>query len=190
MRRAQAMAAEHPDWWFPFQYGNEANPRAHYEGTGPEIWRDVPEVTHFIAGLGTAGTLMGCGRFLKERNPDVKVWAIEPPAGEMVDGLKNIDEGFIPPVFLDNDGYELLDRRLIVRPRESIEYTRRLIDAGVFAGISTGAVAAAAARCAREIDEGAVVFVAADGGWKYLSTGVWTDDIDVVEARARNTIYF
>jgi cysteine synthase B len=190
MRRAQAMAAEHPDWWFPFQYGNEANPRAHYEGTGPELWRDVPEVTHFIAGLGTAGTLMGVGRFLKERNPGVKVWAIEPPAGEMVDGLKNIDEGFIPPVFLDNDGYELLDRRLIVRPRESIEYTRRLIDVGVFAGISTGAVAAAAARCSREIDEGVVAFIAADGGWKYLSTGVWTDDIDVVEARAKKTIYF
>jgi cysteine synthase B len=190
MRRAQALAAEHPDWWFPFQYGNEANPRAHYEGTGPEIWRDVPEVTHFIAGLGTAGTLMGVGRFLKERNPAVKVWAIEPPAGEMVDGLKNIDEGFIPPVFLDNDGYELLDRRLIVRPRESIEYTRKLIDVGVFAGISTGAVAAAAVRCAREIDEGVVTFIAADGGWKYLSTGVWTDDIDVVEARAKKTIYF
>jgi cysteine synthase B len=190
MRRAQAMAAENPDWYFPFQYGNEANPRAHYESTGPEIWRDVPEVTHFIAGLGTAGTLMGTGRFLKERNPAVKVWAIEPPAGEMVDGLKNIDEGFIPPVFLDNDGYELLDRRLIVRPRESIEMTRRLVDVGVFAGISAGAVAAAAVRCAREIDEGVVVFIAADGGWKYLSTGVWTDDLDAVEARARTTIYF
>ena len=112
----QAIAAEHPDWWFPFQYGNPANPKAHYEGTGPEIWRDVPEITHFIAGLGTAGTLMGVGRFLKERNPDVQVWAIEPPAGEMVDGLKNIDEGFVPPVFVDNDGYDLLDRRLIVRP--------------------------------------------------------------------------
>ena len=190
MRRAQAMAAEHPEWWFPFQYGNEANPRAHYEGTGPEIWRDVPEITHLVAGLGTAGTLMGVGRFLKERNPDVKIWAIEPPAGEMVDGLKNIDEGFIPPVFLDNDGFELLDRRLIVRPRESIEYTRKLIDVGVFAGISTGAVAAAAVRCAREIDEGVVAFIAADGGWKYLSTGVWTDDVDAVEARAKKTIYF
>ena len=138
MRRAQAMAAEHPEWWFPFQYGNPANPKAHYEGTGPEIWRDVPEITHFVAGLGTAGTLMGVGRFLKERNPDVQVWAIEPPAGEMVDGLKNIDEGFIPPVFLDNDGFELLDRRLIVRPRESIEWTRRLTEVGVFAGISLG----------------------------------------------------
>jgi len=190
MRRAQALAAENPDWWFPFQYGNDANPRAHYESTGPEIWRDVPEVTHFIAGLGTSGTLMGTGRFLKERKPDVRIWAIEPPAGEMVDGLKNIDEGFIPPVFLDNDGYDLLDRRLIVRPRESIEVTRKLIDVGVFAGISTGAVAAAALRCAREIDEGVVVFIAADGGWKYLSTGAWTDDIDLVEARARTTIYF
>ena len=136
MRRAQAMAAEHPEWWFPFQYGNPANPKAHYEGTGPEIWRDVPELTHFVAGLGTAGTLMGVGHFLKERNPDVQVWAIEPPAGEMVDGLKNIDEGFIPPVFLDNDGFELLDRRLIVRPRESIEWTRRLTEVGIFAGIS------------------------------------------------------
>jgi cysteine synthase B len=190
MRRAQALAAEHPDWFFPFQYGNDANPRAHYEGTGPEIWRDLPEVTHFIAGLGTAGTLMGTGRFLKEQNPDVKVWAIEPPAGEMVDGLKNIDEGFIPPVFLDNDGYELLDRRLIVRPRESIEWTRRLTEVGVFAGISTGAVMAAAARCAGEIESGVVAIVAADGGWKYLSTGAWTDDIDTVEARARNQIYF
>ena len=190
MRRAQAMAAEHPDWWFPFQYGNEANPRAHYETTGPEIWRDVPEITHFIAGLGTAGTLMGVGRFLKEQNPDIQVWAIEPPAGEMVDGLKNIDEGFIPPVFLDNDGYELLDRRQIVRPRESIEWTKRLTEVGVFAGISSGAIMAAAVRCAAKLDEGVIVTVVCDGGWKYLSTGVWTDDIDVVEARAKGTIYF
>jgi cysteine synthase len=190
MRRAQAMAAEHPDWWFPFQYGNEANPRAHYETTGPEIWRDVPEITHFIAGLGTAGTLMGVGRFLKEQNPDIQIWAIEPPAGEMVDGLKNIDEGFIPPVFLDNDGYELLNRRQIVRPRESIEWTKRLTEVGVFAGISSGAIMAAAVKCAAKLDEGVIVTVVCDGGWKYLSTGVWTDDIDVVEARAKGTIYF
>jgi [CysO sulfur-carrier protein]-thiocarboxylate-dependent cysteine synthase len=190
MRRAQAMAGEHPDWWFPFQYGNEANPRAHYETTGPEIWRDAPELTHFIAGLGTAGTLMGVGRFLKERNPEIQVWAIEPPAGEMVDGLKNIDEGFIPPVFLDNDGYALLNRRLIVRPRESIEWTKRLTEVGVFAGISSGAVVAAAAKCAGMIEEGVIVTIVADGGWKYLSTGVWTDDIDVVEQRAKGTIYF
>jgi cysteine synthase B len=190
MRRAQALAAEHEDWWFPFQYGNDANPLAHFESTGPEIWRDCPEVTHFIAGLGTAGTLMGVGRFLKQQNLAVQVWAIEPPAGEMVDGLKNIDEGFIPPVFLDNDGYELLDRRMIVRPRESVEWTRRLTEVGIFAGISSGAVMAGAARCATQIDEGTIVVIMADGGWKYLSTGAWTDDLDAVEARAKGMIYF
>jgi cysteine synthase B len=190
MRRAQTMAQEHPDWFFPFQYGNPANPKAHYEGTGPEIWRDVPEITHFIAGLGTAGTLMGVGRFLREQKPDVQIWAIEPPAGEMVDGLKNIDEGFVPPVFEDNGGYELLNRRLIVRPRESIEWTRRLTDVGIFAGISSGAIIAGAAKCAREIDEGVIVTIVCDGGWKYLSTGVWTDDLDVVEERAKRVIYF
>jgi cysteine synthase B len=190
MRRAQAMAAEHPDWWFPFQYGNPANPQAHFEGTGPEIWRDCPEVTHFVAGLGTAGTLMGVGKFLKERNPDIQVWAIEPPVGEMVDGLKNFDEGFVPPVFTDNDGYELLDRRLIVRPRESVEWTRRLTEVGVFAGISSGAIIAGAVKCAAQIDEGVIVTIASDGGWKYLSTGAWTDDLDAVEARAKGIIYF
>ena len=190
MRRAQALAAEHPEWYFPFQYGNDANPRAHYEGTGPEIWRDCPEVTHLVAGLGTAGTLMGVGKFLKERNPDIKVWAIEPPTGEMVDGLKNFDEGFIPPVFLDWDGYDLLDRKMIVRPRESIEWTRRFTEVGVFAGISSGAIMAGAAKCAAAIDEGTIVTIVCDGGWKYLSTGAWTDDIDAVEARAKGTIYF
>src|SRR5439155_26492876 len=134
---------------------------------------------------GTAGTLMGVGRFLRERKPDVEIWAIEPPAGEMVDGLKNIDEGFVPPVFIDNNGYELLSRRRIVDPRKSIEWTRRLTEVGVFAGISSGAVMAGAAKCAEEIDEGVVVTLVADGGWKYLSTGAWTDDLDVVEARAK-----
>ena len=138
MRRAQALAAEHPDWWFPYQYANPANPKTHYESTGPEIWRDCPEVTHFVAGLGTAGTLMGVGRFLKERNPAIQVWAVQPPAGEMVDGLKNLDEGFIPPVFTDNDGFELLDRSKIVGPRESVEWTRRLAEVGVFAGHLVG----------------------------------------------------
>ncbi len=190
MRRARAMAAEHPDWWFPFQYGNPANPKAHYEGTGPEIWRDCPEITHFVCGLGTAGTIIGCGTFLREQNADVKIWAIEPPAGEMVDGLKNFDEGFVPPVFEEGGGWDLLNRRLIVRPRESIEWTRRLTEAGVFAGISGGAAAAGAAKCASEIHEGVIVFIIADAGWKYLSTGAWTDDLDVVEARARGTIYF
>jgi cysteine synthase len=190
MRRAQALAVEHPDWWFPYQYGNPANPKAHYESTGPEIWRDCPEVTHFVAGLGTAGTLMGVGRFLKERNPNIQVWAVQPPAGEMVDGLKNLDEGFIPPVFTDNDGFELLDRSKIVGPRESVEWTRRLIEVGIFAGISSGAIMAAAVKCAEEIDEGVIVTIVCDGGWKYLSTGAWTDDIDIVTERARRVIYF
>jgi cysteine synthase len=190
MRRAMVMAEEQPDWWFPFQYGNPSNPKAHYEGTGPEIWRDVPEITHFIAGLGTAGTLMGVGRFLKEQDPDIQIWAIEPPAGEMVDGLKNIDEGFIPPVYEDNDGSSLLNRRLIVRPRESIEWTRRLTEVGIFAGISSGAILAGAVRAAGMIDEGTIVTIVCDGGWKYLSAGVWTDDLDTVEARAKATIYF
>ena len=190
MRLAQRLAADHPDWWFQFQYGNDANPRAHYEGTGPEIWRDCPEVTHFVAGLGTSGTLLGVGRYLKERNPAVQVWAVEPPAGEMVDGLKNFDEGFVPPIFVEADGYRLLDRKRVVGPRESIEWTRRLLDVGVFAGISSGAIAAGAARCAAEIDRGTIVFVVADGGWKYLSTGAWTDDLDTVTERARRQIYF
>lgn len=190
MRRAQALAAEHPEWWFPYQYANAANPKAHYEGTGPEIWRDCPEVTHFVAGLGTAGTLMGVGRFLKERKPSVQIWAIEPPAGEMVDGLKNLDEGFIPPVFTDYNGYDLLDRKRIVGPRDSIEWTRRLTDVGVFAGISSGAAVAAAVKCAQEIERGVIVTILADGGWKYLSTGAWTDDLDTVTERARKVIYF
>src|SRR5437660_8203812 len=117
VRMAQRLAKEMEDVAFLYQYGNPANPRAHYEGTAPEIWRDCPEVTHFVSGLGTSGTLMGVGRFLKEKNPAVQIWAVEPPAGEMVDGLKNLDEGFIPPLFLDSDGPELLDRKMIVRPR-------------------------------------------------------------------------
>jgi [CysO sulfur-carrier protein]-thiocarboxylate-dependent cysteine synthase len=190
MRRAQELSAEHPEWWFPWQYANPANPQAHYEGTGPEIWRDCPEITHFVAGLGTAGTLMGVGRFLKERNPAIQLWAVEPPAGEMVDGLKNLDEGFVPPIFTDNDGLELLDRRRIVGPRESIEWTRRLTEVGIFAGISSGAIMAAAAKCAAEIDEGVIVTLVCDGGWKYLSTNAWTGDIDEVTERARKIIYF
>jgi cysteine synthase len=190
MRRARDLATEHPDWWFPYQYANPANPSAHYENTGPEIWRDVPEITHFVAGLGTAGTLMGVGRFLKERNPEIQIWAVQPPAGEMVDGLKNLDEGFIPPVFTDNDGFDLLDRSKVIGPRESIQWVRRLADVGIFAGISSGAIVAAAVKCAAEIDEGVIVTIVCDAGWKYLSTGVWTGDIDEVTERARQVIYF
>lgn len=190
VRRAQALAEENPDWVFLYQYANEANPLAHYEGTGPEIWRDCPEITHFVAGLGTSGTLIGCGRYLKEQNPAIQVWAIEPPAGEMVDGLRNLEDGYIPPIFIDNDGFHLLDRKRVVKPRESIEWTRRLTDVGIFAGISTGAAVAGAVKCAASIESGTIVVVSADGGWKYLSSGAWTDDLDVVESRALDINYF
>ena len=191
VRRAQDMADEHPEWCFLYQYGNDANPLAHYEGTGPEIWRDCPEVTHFVAGLGTSGTLMGTGRYLKEQNPAIKVIAIEPPLGERVEGLRNIEDGYIPPVFEQWYGFELLDRKRVVRPRESLEWTRRLVhECGVFAGISSGAAMAGAAKVATEITEGVIVFIVSDGGWKYLSTGAYTDDLDSAEKQAERTIYF
>jgi [CysO sulfur-carrier protein]-thiocarboxylate-dependent cysteine synthase len=190
VRRAEALADEHREWVFLYQYANDANPRAHYEGTGPEIWRDCPEVTHFVAGLGTTGTLMGVGRYLKEQNPRVKVVAVEPPLGERVEGLRNLDEGYIPPVYEKWRGAELLDRKRIVRSRESIEWTRRLADVGIFSGISGGAALAGAARVATEIDGGTVVVVLADAGWKYLSTGAWTGDIDEVADLAERLIVF
>ena len=191
VRRAIDLAAENPDWVFLYQYGNEANPRAHYETTGPEIWADAPEITHFVAGLGTSGTLMGTGKFLKEQNPDIKVIAIEPPLGEKVEGLRNLDEGYIPPLFDRWHGFDLLDRKRVVRPRESIDWTRRLVaECGVFAGISAGAALAGAAKVASEIDEGTIVFIVCDGGWKYLSTGAYTDDLDAAEANAESIIYF
>jgi cysteine synthase len=183
VRRARDLAAEHPEWAFLYQY-------AHYEGTGPEIWRDCPEVSHFVAGLGTSGTLLGVGRYLKEQNPDVKVWAIEPPAGELVDGLRNLDDGYIPPIFIDNGGNELLDGKRIVRPKESIEWTRRLTDVGIFAGLSSGAALAGAAKTAASVESGTIVVVSADGGWKYLSTGAWTGDLDEVAERASKITYF
>jgi [CysO sulfur-carrier protein]-thiocarboxylate-dependent cysteine synthase len=191
VRRALALHEQHPDWFMPYQYANEGNPRAHYEGTGPEIWRDCPEVTHFVAGLGTSGTLMGTGRYLKEQNPDIKVIAVEPPLGELVEGLRNLDEGYIPPVFDLWEGGALLDRKRVVRPRESLEWTRRLVrECGVFAGISSGAGMAGAAKVASEIDEGTIVFIVCDGGWKYLSTGAYTDDLDAAESKAESIIYF
>jgi cysteine synthase B len=194
VRMAQRLAAEHPEWVFLYQYGNPANPRAHYEGTGPEILRDCPGVTHFVAGLGTSGTLLGVGRFLREQRGDaVQIWAVEPPSGETVDGLRNLDDGYIPPIFEELGGAELLDRKTVVRPRESIEWTRRLADVGVFAGISTGAAVAGAIKCAASLAPGAeasIVVVSADGGWKYLSTGAWTDDLDEVTERAKSIIYF
>ena len=191
VRRAEQMAIEHPDWCLLYQYGNDANPRAHYEGTGPEIWRDCPEITHFVAGLGTSGTLMGTGTFLKEQNPEIQIVAVEPPVGERVEGLRNLDEGYIPPVFDRWGGADLLDRKRVVRPRESIEWTRRLVtECGVFAGLSAGAALAGAAKVAASIEAGTIVFVVSDGGWKYLSTGAYTADLDTAEAAAEQTIYF
>jgi cysteine synthase len=187
VRMAQRLVKEMDDVAFLYQYGNPNNPRAHYEGTGPEIWRDCPEVTHFVSGLGTSGTLMGVGRFLKERSPAVQIWAVEPPAGEQVQGLRSLDDGFVPPVF-DPD---VLDRKIIVRPRESVEWVRRLNEeAGILAGISSGAAMAGAAKAADQLDEGVIVTLFADGGWKYLSTGVWTDPLDEVVERLKTTVYF
>jgi cysteine synthase len=187
IRAAEKIAADDPSYVLLFQYGNPANPLAHYEGTGPEIWRDCPEVDVFVAGLGTSGTLMGVGRYLKERKPEVKIVAVEPPAGELVQGLRNLDDGFVPPIFEGS----VLDRKFIVRPRESIEWTRRLLDeCGVFAGISSGAAAAGAAKMAATMDAGTIVTLLPDGGWKYLSSGAWTDDLDVVEERARRINYW
>jgi cysteine synthase len=186
VRMAQRLAAEHPEWAFLYQYANPANPKAHYEGTAPEIWRDCPEITHFVAGLGTSGTLMGCSRFLKERNPDVQVWAVEPPSGEMVDGLRNLDDGYIPPVFDPT----LLDRKKVVGPEESIVGTRKLIEIGVFSGISSGAALMGALKCAADIEEGVVVTLFPDAGWKYLSSEAWTADLDEVTARAREINYW
>ena len=190
VRRAQALADEHPEWAFLYQYANEANPRAHYETTAPEIWADCPEITHFVAGLGTSGTLMGVGTFLKEKNPAIQIIAVEPPLGEKVEGLRNLDEGYIPPIYEKWGGQQLLDRKRVVRPRESIEWTRRLSEVGIFSGISAGAAMAGAVRVAQEIESGTIVFIVCDGGWKYLSTGAWTDDIDTVVERAEKIIYF
>lgn len=193
VRLAQRLAERHPDWVFLYQYANLANPRVHYEQTGPEIWRDCPEITHLVAGLGTSGTLLGAGRYLKERKPAVKVWAVEPPSGEHVDGLRNLDDGYIPPIFEQLGGARLLDRKTVVRPKESVEWVRRLAGAGLFVGLSSGAAMAGAARCASQVPEGeqaVVVVVSPDGGWKYLSTGAWTGDVEDVAERAKSVIYF
>jgi len=187
IRRAQEIAAAQPEYAFLYQYGNPANPLAHYEATGPEIYADCPELDVFVAGLGTSGTLMGVGRYLREHKPQVQIVAVEPPAGELVQGLRSLDDGFVPPIF----DPEILDRKTIVRNRESIEWTRRLLDeCGVFAGISSGAAVAGAAKVASRMESGTVVTLLPDGGWKYLSSGAWTDDLDVVEERASRINYW
>jgi cysteine synthase B len=194
VRLARRLADENPDWAFLYQYANEANPRAHYATTGPEILRDVPDITHFVAGLGTSGTLMGVGTYLREQRPEVQVLAVEPPSGEVVQGLRSLDDGYIPPVFETWGGNELLDGKCIVRPRESLECARRLADeCGIFAGISSGAALAGALKVAERLgddEQATIVFVASDAGWKYLSTGAWTADLDEAVANADAIVYF
>ncbi len=169
---AHEMAAEDPDhYYMPYQYGNENNPRAHYETTGPEIARDLPDVNVFVAGLGTGGTLTGVGRYLKERNPQVKVIAAVPHPGDLVQGLRSLEEGFIPPV-LDES---VLDGRIVIDSRSSFSMVKEVMDKeAIFAGISSGAVLRTALRVAERMEQGNVVALLADGGWKYLSTSLWT----------------
>jgi cysteine synthase B len=183
---AQAMAKDEK-YFMPYQYGNPANPRAHYEGTGAEIVRDVPEVTHFVAGLGTGGTLTGAGRRLKEHNPDVKVIAAEPELGELVYGLRSLDAGFVPPI-LDES---ILDRKFLVSSSEALAATRDLTrEEGIFAGISSGAVIHVARRIAEDLDTGEVVCLLADGGWKYLSTHAWSPDLELAEKKVEETLWW
>ena len=184
--RAEELAAANPDWVMLYQYGNPANVTAHYETTGPEIWRDLPEVTHFVAGLGTSGTLVGVGRYLKEQNPAVQVVAAEPEYGELVYGLRNLDEGFVPPIFDET----VLDRRIKVGSSDALARTRELAATeGVFAGISTGAVLHVALRVAERLERAELVVLSPDGGWKYLSTGAYGADPDAAEAGLRGQLW-
>jgi cysteine synthase B len=179
--------AEDPRYFMPFQYGNPANPRAHYEGTGAEIVRDLPQVTHFVAGLGTGGTLMGVGRRLREHDASVKIIAAEPELGDLVYGLRSLDEGFIPPVFDE----AAIDRKFLVRSDDALVATRELAEReGVFAGISSGAVIHVARRVAEQIDQGDVVCLLADGGWKYLSTEAWAEDVERAAKQVGETLWW
>jgi cysteine synthase B len=183
---AQAMARD-DRYFMPYQYGNPANPRAHYEGTGSEIVRDLPEVTHFVAGLGTGGTLTGAGRRLKEHNPAVVVVAAEPELGELVYGLRSLDAGFVPPI-LDET---VLDRKFLVSSSEALRATRDLTkEEGIFAGISSGAVLHVARRIAEDMETGDVVCLLADGGWKYLSTHAWSPDVELAEKHVEETLWW
>jgi [CysO sulfur-carrier protein]-thiocarboxylate-dependent cysteine synthase len=188
IRRAQQMLAERPDqFYMPYQYGNAANPGAHFESTAPEILRDLPEITHFVAGLGTGGTLTGTGRRLKQDKPSVQVIAAEPHPGDAVQGLRSLDEGFIPPVL---DG-SVLDRKILVTSDDALVMTRRLASQeGVFAGISSGAVLHAALRIARTLDDAEIVCLFADGGWKYLSLGVWSQSLEDAQDAVRDKVWW
>jgi len=175
---ALEMAAADASYYMPYQYGNEANPRAHYEGTAPEILDELDEVTAFVGGLGTGGTLMGNGRRLKEHDPETKIIAAEPMQGELVQGLRSLDDGFIPPII----DLSLLDRKIMVSNRDAIIWTQKLLqEEGMFAGVSSGAIAYVAHRIAGELDGGNVVFLVPDDGWKYLSSGIYTKSVDELE---------
>ncbi len=175
---ALQMAEADSSVYMPYQYGNPANPRAHYEGTGPEILDELDDVAAFVAGLGTGGTLMGVGRRLKEELPDVKIVAAEPMQGEPVQGLRSLEDGFIPPII----DISLLDRKIFVSNSDAITWTRKLLDEeGLFAGVSSGAIARVAVRIADELDEGNVVFIVCDDGWRYLSSGIYTRPLDEIE---------
>jgi cysteine synthase len=188
--RAKALAAEHPDWVMLYQYGNQANARAHYETTGPELLSDLPSITHFVAGLGTSGTLMGVGRFLREHAPGVRIVAAEPRYGELVYGLRNVDEGFVPELYDES----VLDTRFSVDSFDALRRTRQLVEEeGLFVGISSGAVLhAALGQADRAMRQGAradIAFIVADGGWKYLSTGAYAGTLDEAAARLEGQLW-
>ncbi|MGQ0843989.1 MAG: PLP-dependent cysteine synthase family protein [Sporichthyaceae bacterium] len=190
VRVAKRLAEEHPDWVMLYQYGNPANAQAHYEGTGPELLEDLPSITHFVAGLGTTGTLMGVGRFFREHKPEVAIVAAEPRYGELVYGLRNMDEGFVPELYDPS----LIDARFSVGPRDAVRRTRQLIEEeGIFAGISTGAILhAALAQAAKSVASGEradIAFVVCDGGWKYLSTGAYSGTIAEAEERLEGQLW-
>jgi [CysO sulfur-carrier protein]-thiocarboxylate-dependent cysteine synthase len=190
VRVAKQLAKDNPDWVMLYQYGNEANARAHYETTGPEILADLPGVTHFVAGLGTTGTLMGTGRFLREHVPGIKIVAAEPRYGELVYGLRNMDEGFVPELYDDS----VLTSRYSVSAADALRRTRQLVSGeGIFAGISAGCVlhaGLALANRALEAGERAdIVVLVADGGWKYLSTGAYGGTLDEAESRLESELW-
>jgi cysteine synthase B len=187
---AKRLAAENPDWVMLYQYGNPGNAKAHYETTGPEILRDLPEITHFVAGLGTTGTLMGVGRYLRENVPGVSIVAAEPRYGEVVYGLRNIEEGFVPELYDPS----VLTSRFSVSPHDALRRTRELIETeGIFAGISTGAILhaslAVAERAVAAGQSAQIAFVVCDAGWKYLSTGAYTGTLEEAEARLEGQLW-
>jgi cysteine synthase B len=176
---ALQMAEEKPGHYFmPFQYANPANPQAHYETTAPEIWRDLPEITHFVAGLGTGGTLMGVSRYLKEQNKNIQIVAVEPMMGEVVQGLRNLEGGYVPPII----DLSRLDRKFVVTNAQSVRGQRALLEkCGLFTGVSCGAAVYGALKLANELERGNIVVLLAEGGWKYLSAGLFNRSIDELE---------